>query len=92
MNFQHSINDFHQQPIEVLIAMKQEHMNKARTIFQKGAEQMIAAGVDPADVSAALVGVGASISVNVDGVEATGAWLTEIAESLKSNDSTVSIN
>lgn len=72
--------------------MKQEHINKARTIFQKGAEQMIAAGVDPADVSTALVGVGASISVNVDGVEATGAWLAEIAESLKSNDSTVSIN
>ncbi|WP_316367691.1 hypothetical protein [Candidatus Thiodiazotropha sp. CDECU1] len=72
--------------------MKHENMIKAKTVFQKGAAQMIASGVDPADVSAALVGAGTAISVDVDGPEATVDWLIEDAQSIKKQKSAVTIN
>ncbi|MCG7980290.1 MAG: hypothetical protein N0E58_19440 [Candidatus Thiodiazotropha endolucinida] len=72
--------------------MKQAHMNKATTIFRKVAEKMIDAGVDPSDVSAALVGLGTAISVHSDGVESTGDWLKEISKNLNPDKPSVPIN
>lgn len=72
--------------------MNEVHMRKAYGIFQKASEQLVNAGVDPADVSAALVGVGAAISIDSDGLEATGDWFKEIAGSLNSDRPSVPIN
>ncbi|MCG8071590.1 MAG: hypothetical protein N0C86_06360 [Candidatus Thiodiazotropha taylori] len=59
--------------------MNEIHMRKAYEIFKKGAEQMINSGVDPADVSAALVGAGAALSLDHEGTELTKKWLADIS-------------
>ncbi|MEW8348768.1 MAG: hypothetical protein AB2687_10705 [Candidatus Thiodiazotropha taylori] len=72
--------------------MNEKHMNKAKDIFKKASETMINAGVDPADVSTALIGVGTMISIDTDGAEETGNWLIDIGESLNQNKPSVPIN
>ena len=72
--------------------MNEAHMRKAYLIFQKAGEKMIKAGVDPVDVSAALVGVGAAISVDCDGANSTGNWLKDVGEKLTSDKPPMPIN
>ncbi|MBV2120513.1 MAG: hypothetical protein KUF74_03570 [Candidatus Thiodiazotropha sp. (ex Ctena orbiculata)] len=72
--------------------MNEKHMNKAKDIFKKAGEAMINAGMDPADVSTALIGVGTMISIDTDGAEETGNWLKDIGEILNQNKPSVPIN
>ncbi|ODC01223.1 hypothetical protein A3197_01690 [Candidatus Thiodiazotropha endoloripes] len=72
--------------------MNEIHMRKAYEIFKKGAEQMIDAGVDPADVSAALVGIGTALSLDHEGTEPTQKWLADISAKIAEGRPPVTIN
>ncbi|MCG8074574.1 MAG: hypothetical protein N0C86_21615 [Candidatus Thiodiazotropha taylori] len=72
--------------------MNEKHMNKAKDIFKKASETMINAGIDPADVATALIGVGTMISIDTDGAEETGNWLRDVGEKLTSEKPAMPIN